>query len=495
MYPPILVLVLALVSFSKQTLALETILQLESLAADDGAEGGGGEIGGSAVDYSSQTFDYDAEDDSGSSFLRDQQQQQQPQEHPVVMLGEEYHQVTSISPESESESKIMDGNFSISTPSNSILEATSEEQAEVTDRIASEEDQISDSEGKVSVAQAFIGDDPQETSSRDALSSRSLDHETADSLQASTILETSIANNFLYTNGPFNESYHPSASSASADESSEPASEDPLASVEEDAQSLLTTTNVPSLSLPEEVVVKPTKPHFDESKISKSELLSRMINDKNLRLPIAFLLDTCNDSLSYSKQVFDATLVPKSPLDVILMRYNSTGITKSISFRNTKSLMEAINSLQPSFENSGRAYSGILRTSQEIPYDSAIFLVTANAATDNELSRTAALTLLKKRIRLYVIWFGDEVDTNLTDQHLDSQTGLHELAYKTGGRVIRFEIDRNFGNNPVLTTLVSESELHGDQSIPIPVPEDVNSLYFKLHGNLNAATLRTPNGD
>lgn len=52
-----------------------------------------------------------------------------------------------------------------------------------------------------------------------------------------------------------------------------------------------------------------------------------------------------------------------------------------------------------------------------------------------------------------MIWFGDEVDTTLSDQHLDSQSGLHELAYKTGGRVIRFEIDRHFGNNPVLVNL------------------------------------------
>lgn len=70
--------------------------------------------------------------------------------------------------------------------------------------------------------------------------------------------------------------------------------------------------------------------------------------------------------------------------------------------------MEAINVLQPSYDSSGRAYYGILRTSQEIPYDSAIFLATSNAATDKELGRIAALTLLKKRIRVilacYQIW-------------------------------------------------------------------------------------------
>ncbi|XP_053671739.1 uncharacterized protein LOC128721954 [Anopheles nili] len=250
--------------------------------------------------------------------------------------------------------------------------------------------------------------------------------------------------------------------------------------------------------------LRPTKPvpshvgasGFDESKLSKPELLAQLISDKNLRMPIAFLVDTSNDSLAFTKKVLEASLVPKSPLDAILMRYNGTGISKSITFRNTKSLMEAINLLQPSYDRGGSEYYSILRTSQEIPYDSAIFLATSRASTDAQLSRMTALTLLKKRIRLYVIWFGEEImDTKQQlDQPATNQTALHDLAHKTGGRVIHFEIDRYFGSNPVLTTLLSEHDLHGTQSIPVSIGEDVNSLYFKLHGHVDQATLETPNG-
>nr|XP_029720370.1 uncharacterized protein LOC109412872 [Aedes albopictus]XP_029720371.1 uncharacterized protein LOC109412872 [Aedes albopictus] len=485
MYPPILVLVLALVTFSKQTLSLETLLQLDSIDDGDGdvgVGGGGGDI--SSPLYEDESYGPDPEEDRN---LNNYQQ-------PAVLLDDVYYKVTPVSGEESDKTSVSSTTTTLSTPHES-----GEEQLSPTERSASttgsnsSEDHITDSDGKVSVAQPFISDGLQEpTSNR----SRSLDHDTADSLQSSTVLETSLASNFLYTSSLYNDSYHYHPDSTD-DSISERTSDDPLDSVEDDPQSLATTTAISPLAIPDDVsgpVITPTKPHFDESKISKSELLARMIADKNLRLPIAILMDTCNESLSYSKKVFDASLVPRSPLEAILMRYNSTGIAKSTSFRNTKSLMDAINSLQPSYENSGRAYYGILRTSQEIPYDSAIFLATSNTATDKELSRMAALTLLKKRIRLYVIWFGDDVDTTLSDQHLDSQTGLHELAYKTGGRVIRFEIDRHFGNNPVLTTLVSESDLHGHQSIPITVEEDINSLYFKLHGALDTATLRTPNG-
>uniref|UniRef100_A0A1Q3FZ76 Putative conserved secreted protein n=1 Tax=Culex tarsalis TaxID=7177 RepID=A0A1Q3FZ76_CULTA len=482
MYPPtIVVLALALVSCgSRQVLSLETLLRLEQ--SDGDGEGGLGDLGSSST-FEDTSYDTDSEDNASSSY---------PQQPPAVPLDGVFYRVTPAS-DADSQERTLVASPTSSTTGNSILlpeeEDASVEDQQVTDKIAG-------------VAQPFIGgtseDDLHDTASR----SRSLDHEPSpiDTLQSpSTVLETSLSTNYLYTSSGtgsssfFNDTYHHSTTSDTSSSSAELDASLDVSSSEDQS----TTTNLPPLSIgPDDVIIpKPTKPHLDESKISKAELLSLLIADKNLRLPIAILVDTCNDSLSYSKKVFDAALVPRSPLEVILMRYNATGIAKSTSFRNTKSLMDSINALQPSYDGSGRAYYGILRTSQEIPYDSAIFLATSNPATDKELAKMAALTLLKKRIRLYVIWFGDEVDMNLSDQHLDSQTGLHELAFKTGGRVIRFEIDRNFGNNPVLTTLVSESELRGDTSIPIPVPEDVNSLYFKLHGALDAATLRTPNGD
>lgn len=486
MYPPtVVVLALALVSCgSRQALSLETLLRLEQFDGD--GEPGLGDLGSSST-FEDTAYDTDSDDNASNSY---------PQQPAAGQLDGVYYRVTPASSDQDSQERTLVASSTSSTTGNSILpeeedEVASVEDQQVTDKIAG-------------VAQPFIGgtneDDLHETT---ASRSRSLDHDSPiDTLQSpSTVLETSLSTNYLYTSGTgsssgyFNDTYHTPSSSDTADSSSSSELDSAALDVNSSEDQSTTTLLPPLSSIPDDVIPKPTKPHLDESKISKAELLSLLIADKNLRLPIAILVDTCNDSLSYSKKVFDAALVPRSPLEVILMRYNATGIAKSTSFRNTKSLMDSINALQPSYEGSGRAYYGILRTSQEIPYDSAIFLATSNPATDKELAKMAALTLLKKRIRLYVIWFGDEVDMNLSDQHLDSQTGLHELAFKTGGRVIRFEIDRHFGNNPVLTTLVSESELRGDTSIPIPVPEDVNSLYFKLHGSLDSATLRTPNGD
>ncbi|XP_050088492.1 uncharacterized protein LOC126572851 [Anopheles aquasalis] len=548
MYPPILVLLLALVSISRQSSALE-------LLEDDGRydySSPYASAGGSLLGYGGPTVDEPPATVSPSfngaaaaappaqpaqpSALLDTVYYQQPKDHQSDYGGSASIEMKTSGMELESiEEKdrayggrfnsseaMMDDDvyFTTSTIADTVEPSSLErnDSAELQPTVPQSPQPV-DHEARASVAQAFVSDQhPGEQTARDepvgGSSSRALDHHRHHHHETPSEETT----NLLYTrtdsstgaNGANNDSAEPSNSSsgggggggiASRFDSTE--TNDGENSVEESQEEdvLVTTTTIPS-SLPSDVdspsvvsVHIPTKapayPAIDESKISKTELLSRLIVDKNLRWPIAFLVDASNDSLVFTKKVLDASLVPKSPMDAILLRYNGTGISKSIAFRNTKSLMEAINQLQPSYDRGGSEYYGILRTSQEVPYDSAIFLATSKSTTDPQLSRMTALTLLKKRIRLYILWFGDEMDTN---QRLDNQTGLHELAYKTGGRVIQFEIDRDFGSNPLLTSLVSEHDLHGAQTIPIGVDETVHSLYFKLHGHLEQATLETPHG-
>ncbi|ETN65444.1 hypothetical protein AND_002784 [Anopheles darlingi] len=546
MYPPILVLLLALVSISRQTSALE-------LLEDDGRydySSPYASAAGSLLGYGGPTIDEPATGlpllnaaasaQPVPSVLLDTVYYQQPKDHQSDYGGSSSIEMKTSMEESVDEktrgaygdafnsSEAMDDDVYLTTSTIAdTVEASLErnDSAELQPHIRQQAPQPLDHEARASVAQAFVSDHhPIDQAARDEPlgggASRALDHRHHHHETPSE--ETT---NLLYTrtdtstgNGANNDSAEPPNSSvgggsgiASRFDSTE--TNDGENSVEESQEEdvLVTTTAIPSsfpsgtsagsdIDSPPVVSAggahiptkAPSYPAIDESKISKTELLSRLIVDKNLRWPIAFLVDASNDSLVFTKKVLDASLVPKSPMDAILLRYNGTGISKSIAFRNTKSLMEAINQLQPSYDRGGSEYYGILRTSQEVPYDSAIFLATSKSTTDPQLSRMTALTLLKKRIRLYILWFGDEMDTS---QRLDNQTGLHELAYKTGGRVIQFEIDRDFGSNPLLTSLVSEHDLHGAQTIPIGVDETVHSLYFKLHGHLEQATLETPHGD
>ncbi|XP_050071841.1 uncharacterized protein LOC126559712 [Anopheles maculipalpis] len=557
MYPPILVLVLALVSISRQTSTLE-------LQEDDGREsdsysspygspvmvagptgsllaygGNTGVMQDESATVAADTVAAASSDMLPPGGLLDSvyYQHHNNPEHQVGGAGSfgSSEEDRAMYPDSFNSSELTGADDQYLTTSSSIPDygsslATSSERNDSVEQPASV-----DIEARASVPQAFVSEQqeqPRESQedhplhravhhhSREepTLSSRALEHH---HLHQDLPSETT---NHLY-NGADTSSNGATGANDSAEHFTSPDGENNVEDTQEDdVLQLATTTTLPPGALvgtspdqegttgnvdhPPAVLhpLRPTKPvpsthtsggsGFDESKLSKPELLAQLIADKNLRMPIAFLVDTSNDSLAFTKKVLEASLVPKSPLDAILMRYNATGISKSVTFRNTKTLMEAVNLLKPSYDHGGSEYYSILRTSQEIPYDSAIFLATSRATTDAQLSRMTALTLLKKRVRLYVIWFGEEIQDSQQqlDQPTTNQTALHELAHKTGGRVIHFEIDRYFGSNPVLTTLLSQHDLHGTQSIPVSVGEDVNSLYFKLHGHIDQATLETPNG-
>ncbi|KFB44120.1 AGAP002382-PA-like protein [Anopheles sinensis] len=563
MYPPILVLVLALVSISRQTSALE-------LQEDDVREGdsysspyvvstAGSSATGNLLAYGSTGLVLDEPATvPGDTIGTDASSEMQPPSEAMESVYYQPHPHVKKPSSSEEEGRgSYGGETGASYNSSEVSGGSSVEQYLTTSAIAmdygtgslapssverndSSEQQanvFTDNEARASVPQAFVSEQEEDSEVGEenrmppyhrvvhpgreeppAIGSRSLEHhhnhEQPDLPSDTTNLLYNGVDNGDTGNVSNDSSEHPApaVSRSGVENSVEDTQED-------DILQLATTTSVSPASVPfagtspdQEGNVdlppgvnpahRPTKPSstgvgIDESKLSKPELLAQLIADKNLRMPIAFLVDTLNDSLALTKKVLEASLAPKSPLDAILLRYNSTGISKSVSFRNTKSLMEAINLLQPSYDRGGSEYYNIMRTSQEIPYDSAIFLATSRATTDANLSRMTALTLLKKRIRLYVIWFGEELmdSKQQLDQPATNQTALHDLAHKTGGRVIHFEIDRYFGSNPLLTTLIAEHELHGSQNIPIGVGEGVNSLYFKLQGHVDQATLETPNGD
>lgn len=48
----------------------------------------------------------------------------------------------------------------------------------------------------------------------------------------------------------------------------------------------------------------------------------------------------------------------------------------------------------------GSAFFGIMRASELVPYDSAIFISTDSVPADTDSAQYAAITLLKKRIRV-----------------------------------------------------------------------------------------------
>lgn len=79
-----------------------------------------------------------------------------------------------------------------------------------------------------------------------------------------------------------------------------------------------------------------------------------------------------------------------------------TGVGVTYSFKNTRTMIAGLDSVQESREmiEGGSGFYGILRASELVPYDSAIFISTDKIPQDISLMKNAATILLKKRIRV-----------------------------------------------------------------------------------------------
>lgn len=194
----------------------------------------------------------------------------------------------------------------------------------------------------------------------------------------------------------------------------------------------------------DEETTEPTTKKAKQLEIYKTrpnELLRHYVEDTHLRPPIAALVDKKINPLTKARQLWKSAVRPAaSNLEVMLVSYDSEGIRSIYNISNTKAMMTSLNRIREENATSeeSKTFYSLLRTSQLVPYDSAIFLSTDNLPSDHEHQDAAAMNLLKKRIRLYLIIF-DEKLFKLSENLSTAvrQTGfLGQLALRTGGDIL-----------------------------------------------------------
>lgn len=86
----------------------------------------------------------------------------------------------------------------------------------------------------------------------------------------------------------------------------------------------------------------------------------------------------------------------------LVFRISFAGVGVTYSFKNTRTMIAGLESVQESREmiDGGSGFYGIMRACELVPYDSAIFISTDKMPEDVNLVKYAAITLLKKRIRV-----------------------------------------------------------------------------------------------
>ncbi|CAO1374836.1 unnamed protein product [Diamesa serratosioi] len=227
-------------------------------------------------------------------------------------------------------------------------------------------------------------------------------------------------------------------------------------------------------------------------KMSPNDILRNLVDDLHLRSPVAALVDKKSNPLGKAQRLWKAALRPNTPLDIVLVTYDSTGIKSSYNLTNTKTMNGVLNKIrEESNDVESKTFYSIIRTAQLIPYDSAIFLSTDLLPKDLEYQQQASMMLLKKRIRMYLIMFDEKTTIeNDTAPTTYRDTGyLGELALRTGGEIVyvpnnAFELDGELG----LITLVVGNGL---QPLDIEALNDMEDNVLRTGGGEEPEIIET----
>ncbi|XP_055842242.1 uncharacterized protein LOC129909225 [Episyrphus balteatus] len=232
--------------------------------------------------------------------------------------------------------------------------------------------------------------------------------------------------------------------------------------------------------------------HMARRKLLPHEQLRNYIEDAYIRMPLAVIVDPSPESLEKTKALWREALRSNFAIKIVLVALNASGTPTAYSFNNTRQFLAGLNSIKES--SGGNAFIGVVHASELVPYDSAVFISTASIPAHTELVQDAAITLLKKRIRLYLVWYGERLETeNETQEAVGGILG--EVAVRSGGEILHVVGNETYQELEGMTlTMIADTYL-GSQEIDIPVDTTLSSLHVKIDSLMRTATLETPNGD
>ncbi|KAL7741046.1 hypothetical protein ACLKA6_013479 [Drosophila palustris] len=233
--------------------------------------------------------------------------------------------------------------------------------------------------------------------------------------------------------------------------------------------------------------------HSIKPELLPADQLRNYIKDVYIRMPLAVIVDPSAASLDQAKRLYIDALQDKNiNVKIVLVTLNESGVPSAFSFNNTREFIAGLNSTKE--HEGGNAFVGVLQAAELVPYDSAIFISTAVIPPHTEIVQDAAITLLKKRIRLFMLWYGERsASENETEEAVGGILG--EVAIRSGGEIIHIvstEHGQHIAGNTL--TLVSD-EYQGSQELELPVDTTLSSLHVRIDANMRRASLSTPNGD
>ncbi|XP_023291316.2 uncharacterized protein LOC111674869 [Lucilia cuprina] len=225
------------------------------------------------------------------------------------------------------------------------------------------------------------------------------------------------------------------------------------------------------------------------------EQLRNYVEDAYIRMPLAVIVDTSVEALAKTKALWNDAMRSDFNVKIVMVTLNkSEELPAAFYFNNTRQFLTGLNSIKAQYN--GDAFRGISYAASLVPYDSAIFISTAHMASNNHQVQNSAITLLKKRIRLYLIWFGNTTKCDCENETQNSIGGiLGEVATRSGGEILHIVGEENSQELAGRTHTIVADALRGSQEVDVPVDTTLSSLHVKIDKLMRRAVLETPNGE
>ncbi|XP_037936416.1 uncharacterized protein LOC119670287 [Teleopsis dalmanni] len=232
--------------------------------------------------------------------------------------------------------------------------------------------------------------------------------------------------------------------------------------------------------------------NISRRKLLPHEQLRNYIEDAYIRMPLAVIVDPSPESLEKTKTLWQDALRMNLNIKIVLVSLNASGSPAAYNFNNTRQFLAGLNSIKEN--DGGDAFIGIVHASELVPYDSAVFICTAEIPDHTDLVQDAAITLLKKRIRLYLIWYGERA---ISENETQDEVGgiLGEVAIRSGGEILHIVGSENSQELEGNTLNIVADALRGSQEVDVPVDTTLASLHVKIDKPMRSAILETPNGE
>nr|XP_043069777.1 uncharacterized protein LOC108127284 isoform X1 [Drosophila bipectinata]XP_043069778.1 uncharacterized protein LOC108127284 isoform X1 [Drosophila bipectinata]XP_043069779.1 uncharacterized protein LOC108127284 isoform X1 [Drosophila bipectinata] len=256
------------------------------------------------------------------------------------------------------------------------------------------------------------------------------------------------------------------------------------------------TTSTSSTTIPTTTSPRKQAKHIHvpvKPELLPADQLRNYIKDVYIRMPLAVIVDPSSASLEQAKRLYIDALQDKNiDIKIVLVTLNAAGAPSAFSFNNTREFIAGLNSTKE--HEGGNSFVGVLHAAELVPYDSAVFISTAAIPPHTELVQDAAITLLKKRIRLFLLWYGERSGSeNETEDAVGGILG--EVATRSGGEIIHI-VSTEHGQHIAGNTLTLVSDAYqGVQELDLPVDTTLSSLHVRIDANMRRATMETPNGE